>query len=65
MHGFERLSTVNSNNTPMEHAYEYLARATPEEIWFWASKMLGDIDHEPRKQNVVNVLVALTAAENE
>lgn len=42
-----------------EHAYEYVMRATQEEIWFWASKMLGVIDQHPRKRNVINALVAL------
>lgn len=43
----------------VEHAYQYVTRATPEEIWFWASKMLGVIDHAPRKRNVVKALSIL------
>ena len=58
------LSEIDSPEA-MEHAYENLTRATPVEIWFWASKMLGVIDHEPRKHSVVSALVALTGAENE
>ncbi|HZW56640.1 MAG TPA: hypothetical protein VFF30_10155 [Nitrososphaerales archaeon] len=43
----------------LEHAYEYLMRATQEEIWFWASKMLGVIDQIPKKNNVVKALAVL------
>jgi hypothetical protein len=48
------------NEESLEHAYQYLMRATQEEIWFWASKMLGVVDHLPRRENVVKALTILS-----
>ena len=45
-----------------ENAYEYVMSATQEEIWFWASKMLGVIDRQPRKLDVVRALVTLSSS---
>lgn len=47
------------NSKAIEHAYQYVMSATQEEIWFWASKMLGVIDRAPRKRSVIKALATL------
>ncbi len=55
------LAEIQDRNSA-ENAYEYLMNATQEEIWFWASKMLGVIDRQPRKLNVIKALITLSSS---
>lgn len=58
------LATISNASTEVEaeNALRYIERCTPEEIWFWTSKLLGIIRKSIPAQNVVRALTILAGS---